>query len=715
MKLSRQAEAMISEMNTQTASIKDVKRGNLDIQMDISIEEIEGLDLIFTKSETANRTINEIFKAWYFIRNSKGNSYNYGYYTDISNELQLSHRTKEYLNKYFTNSHTAYQVMDAVNFFKTREFTRKGYKGMVLKLALRAWNEHHMHDFVKEVGLEYLKECLKTLSRSNMHYLDYPLRAIWNKIPLNSVAFLSNIETNSDRTSFNKTISLSSKEIRKITLMQSAFINCQSSRLVRDLGSYMYGTNMCKGLSVADFKFLIKGIKFWTNARMGLQIKYVAPSVFVTLGKLNYNELRYAAVHEAINSIPTQIIDSRFKYTVTKRSINWECVKEVQDLKLAGKHRLVLNHESQPKARKFFKEHGVYVKSRYIPDVINLKALNMLKKLELHKLKEGPSYGVNEVSQLFDCINVANIFGVHSVDVLTFSNPSEERGKYLDPHHFVNVSGIKPVNHVLSQQWNQFFYKNEDVAKYAGFVKPDMEVFKSKEQFLQYVRTQRYTNVPQGFEHLVDLCARHELTNNQFSQFVSKVETLNNKTSEMLPFVRIDGSAVEGVGHQYTLEKLDANDPAVLLIGLDTSCCQHIDGAGRSCAIHSYEQASSAVYVVRKNGVIVAQSWVWRNNDNGVVFDSVEVNISQRNNYTPIALMFKELAGQLIGKLMIDSVYVGITSYGMTTAVLNEFDVLSKKVYQTSMIVPCSYMDGDCHHLVAASDAYKNKHLTVCS
>jgi hypothetical protein len=379
---------------------------------------------------------------------------------------------------------------------------------------------------------------------------------------------------------------------------------------------------------------------------------------------------------------------------------------------IAGKNRLVLNHESQPKARKFFKEHDVYVQSRYIPDVINLKALNMLKKLELHKLKDGPSYGVDEASQLFDCIKVANIFGVHSVDVLTRNEPSDKRGKYVDPHFYVNVSDIKPVNCVLSQQWNQFFFNNEDLAKYAGFVRPDMEVFKSKEQFLQYVRTQRYTNVPQGFEHLVDLCARHELTNNQFSQFVSKVETLNNKTSEMLPFVRIDGSAVEGVGHQYTLEKLDANDPAVLLIGLDTSCCQHIDGAGRSCAIHSYEKADSAVYVVRKQGQIIAQSWVWRNKDNGVVFDSIEVNISERNNLEPIAYMFKELANQLIGKLMIDSVYVGNTNYGMTGLVLNTIGKLTGSPCRTRMISHCSYMDGDSHYLVSASESFIKKHLT---
>jgi hypothetical protein len=353
---------------------------------------------------------------------------------------------------------------------------------------------------------------------------------------------------------------------------------------------------------------------------------------------------------------------------------------------IAGKSRLVLNHVSQPKARKFFKEHSVYVQSRNIPDVINLKALNMLKKLELHKLKEGPSYGVDEVSQLLDCINIANIFGVHSVDVLTRSNPSERRGQYIDPHYFVNVSDLKLVNCVLSQQWNQFFFNNEDLAKYAGFVKQDMAVFKSREQFLQYVRTQRYTNVPEGFEHLVDMCARHELTNNEFNKFVSIVKTLENKTSEMLPFIRIDGNSLTDVGHEYTLEKLDANDPAVLLIGLDTSCCQHISGAGRPCAVHSYEQADSAVYVLRKNGKIVAQSWVWHNQENGVVLDSVEVNVSERNKLEPIARMFKELANQLLGKLMIDSVYVGNTGYGMTPLVLNTIGKLNSEYHSTKMI-----------------------------
>jgi hypothetical protein len=94
-------------------------------------------------------------------------------------------------------------------------------------------------------------------------------------------------------------------------------------------------------------------------------------------------------------------------------------------------------------------------------------------------------------------------------------------------------------------------------------------------RFFQYVRTQRYTNVPEGFEHLVDLCARHELSNSNFQRFISEVKGLTNKTSEMLPFIRIDGSTIEGVGHNYTLEKLDADDPAVLLISPDPSRWHH--------------------------------------------------------------------------------------------------------------------------------------------
>ena len=105
----------------------------------------------------------------------------------------------------------------------------------------------------------------------------------------------------------------------------------------------------------------------------------------------------------------------------------------------------------------------------------------------------------------------------------------------------------------------------------------------------------------------------------------------------------------------------------------------------------------------RKNGKIVAQSWVWHNQENGVVLDSVEVNVSERNKLEPIARMFKELANKLLGKLMIDSVYVGNTGYGMTPLVLNTIGKLNSEYHSTKMINKCSYMDGSTHYLVATS------------
>lgn len=718
MKLSRQAKAMVSEMNTKVASIKDVKRGSIDPQINIGISNLCNDDYIDFESTKVNQRVNEIFKAWYVIKDNKQLLDKcWSNYNKLS--FNLSESTLEYLNTYFKIDTSdslksrviAYQVMEAVNFYKSREFDRKGYTGLIRKIALYNWNTYKMHDYVNEVGYKKLSEIIEKHHNPAL-YTILPYKAICNGLPLKNLRLLIAAEFTGSSYKRTPKLGMPKDQIRKLTLLQAAFADCKSSRLSQDLGMYFGGTDGFKGLSIAEVRFLIQGLKFWTNARMGTHIRNVSPAVFVILGKLQSNELRYAALHELKRvSYDIDAVDlnksSRFKYCINKRSINWECVKEIQDLMLSGKSRMILNHASQPKARKFFKEHGVYVRSKNIPEIINIKALNLMKKEEIHLLAPAPM----QEAIMLDTINIANIFGIHAVDALTKPNPGN-RGKYVNPHTFVNCLNISPVNHVLSQQWNQFFYKNEELARYAGFVKPDLKVFKSKEQFSHYVRTQRYTDVPVGFEHLIELCARHELSNNSFNKFVERVKNLTNKTSEMLPSVRIDGSTVEGVNQSYTIDKLDADDPAVLLIGLDTSCCQHIGGAGSSCAIHSYEKADSAVYVVRKQGQIIAQSWVWRNKDNGVVFDSIEVNISERNNLEPIAYMFKELANQLIGKLMIDSVYVGNTNYGMTGLVLNTIGKLTGSPCRTRMISHCSYMDGDSHYLVSASESFIKKHLT---
>jgi len=83
-----------------------------------------------------------------------------------------------------------------------------------------------------------------------------------------------------------------------------------------------------------------------------------------------------------------------------------------------------------------------------------------------------------------------------------------------------------------------------------------------------------------------------------------------------------------------------------LTIGAYVNCCQHIEGAGRTCAIDSYTSPYSAIYVLYKGKEIVAQSWVWYDIQlKGICFDNIEA----LGNVDGVVLsMFKKLADRLI-------------------------------------------------------------------
>lgn len=80
--------------------------------------------------------------------------------------------------------------------------------------------------------------------------------------------------------------------------------------------------------------------------------------------------------------------------------------------------------------------------------------------------------------------------------------------------------------------------------------------------------------------------------------------------------------------NEYTYEILDLDDPLGLAVGYITRCCFLIDGMSRSSLYHSARSKDGRIFVVRKNGELIAQSWVWRNG-NLVCFDNVEA----RGNY----------------------------------------------------------------------------------
>ena len=86
---------------------------------------------------------------------------------------------------------------------------------------------------------------------------------------------------------------------------------------------------------------------------------------------------------------------------------------------------------------------------------------------------------------------------------------------------------------------------------------------------------------------------------------------------------------VKGEVGKYTFEILKKSDPLGLTLGYATDCCQVIGGEGESCLVSGYKEETSSFFVIKKNGKVFSQSWVWeKTNRDGkrvFAFDSIEI------------------------------------------------------------------------------------------
>ena len=144
--------------------------------------------------------------------------------------------------------------------------------------------------------------------------------------------------------------------------------------------------------------------------------------------------------------------------------------------------------------------------------------------------------------------------------------------------------------------------------RYAGHVTEDMAAPVSVEAFARDMAKHKYRRGSEASVELLELATRLEMSNKSFEMYLNYIKRTPTKTSEMLPFVRIDGSEYAEIGSEYVLEKMHFDDISQLSIGEETACCQHLGGVGAPSAMHSYEEPSSATYVLRKNGNAVAEA-----------------------------------------------------------------------------------------------------------
>jgi len=94
---------------------------------------------------------------------------------------------------------------------------------------------------------------------------------------------------------------------------------------------------------------------------------------------------------------------------------------------------------------------------------------------------------------------------------------------------------------------------------------------------------------------------------------------------------------------------LPRSDVRVGFFGHYTGCCQHFTGTGSTAAISCMKDASSQLFVVEKDGRIVAGSFVWKTDANdckGICFDSVEV-LSSYEKRKEILSIYKSVCDSL--------------------------------------------------------------------
>ena len=127
-------------------------------------------------------------------------------------------------------------------------------------------------------------------------------------------------------------------------------------------------------------------------------------------------------------------------------------------------------------------------------------------------------------------------------------------------------------------------------------------------------------SVPPEYHRLVGLFKYIGCSNS----IVNETLMLHDK---MLERVESTIPSIKGNKDEYTYEILDIDDMNGLAIGNKTNCCFTILGNSYSSLKHSLTSKDGRILVIKKDGEILAHSWLWRNG-NLLCLDNIEISKS---------------------------------------------------------------------------------------
>lgn len=171
---------------------------------------------------------------------------------------------------------------------------------------------------------------------------------------------------------------------------------------------------------------------------------------------------------------------------------------------------------------------------------------------------------------------------------------------------------------------------------------------------MAFVKSNNYENVQVGNQKLAEISNMAGYDQRSFDTLQQIYNYGKSRTFSSIPRVHTQNG-------EYTYEILRLDDPLAVAIGTLTDCCQELGNAAETSMEHSMVDKNGRVFVIKDEaGNIVAQSWVWRN-QNVLCFDNIEIPAkafiraerggSSREHFTDTVFALYQQAGQeLIAK-----------------------------------------------------------------
>ena len=140
---------------------------------------------------------------------------------------------------------------------------------------------------------------------------------------------------------------------------------------------------------------------------------------------------------------------------------------------------------------------------------------------------------------------------------------------------------------------------------------------------------------------------------------------------------------------KYVLEMLSKTSLDNLVIGEHTSCCQHLNGAGRTVCIDGWLDSHSINYVIKSvsSNTIYSHFWMWESQEGLLVLDSLEGRADKDLIEVTLSLVKVFIKDNL-------NVVIGNTGYGYTQELISSLG-LSSSVKCPIPYTDYRYMDAE--------------------